>query len=216
MLLTNLTTFSILALFSMGMVERRQREKQALREEILEAARELFAKEGYENVTMRKIAEKIEYSPTTIYLYFKDKDEIIEQICDQTFALLSRRLKEVVATESSPIECLKMGLKAYINFGIDHPMHYRVALMMPVDREHRHQEESEGRKSFEFLVNAVTVCVEAGLFRETDVMAISQVLWTAIHGVTALMITQRECFPWIERDRLIDMSVDAAVRGFLK
>lgn len=202
----------------MGLVERRQREKLALREEILAAARDLFAKEGYENVSMRKIAEKIEYSPTTIYLYFRDKDDLIEQICDQTFALLSKKLEKVFEVGGTPIERLKAGLKAYIDFGIKHPVHYRVTLMMPVDKEHRKTEDSEGWKSFQFLLKAVTACMEAGLFREGegDPMAVSQVMWTAIHGVTALMITQGECFPWIERSRLIDMSVEAAVRGFLK
>jgi len=200
----------------MGLAERRQREKLALREEILAAARELFAREGYENVSMRKIAEKIEYSPTTIYLYFKDKDEIIEQVCDQTFALLSRRLAEVVETGSDPIQCLKSGLRAYIEFGIQHPVHYRVTLMMPVDKERRKIEGTEGWKSFEFLVKAVGRCIEAGVFRETDVMALSQVLWTQVHGVTSLMITQCDCFPWIDRARLIDMCVDNAVRGLLK
>jgi AcrR family transcriptional regulator len=166
---------------------------------------------------MRKIAQKIEYSPTTIYLYFKDKDEIIQQICDQTFALLSRKLAEVIVTQTDPIERLKVGLKAYIDFGIQHPIHYRVTLMMPADREHhKDHEDSEGWKSFEFLVQAVTSCIHANLFRETDVLAISQVIWTAIHGVTSLLISQGECFPWVERSRLIDMAVDNTVRGFLK
>lgn len=201
----------------MGVVERRQREKQALREEILAAARDLFANEGYESVSMRKIADRIEYSPTTIYLYFKDKDEIIEQICDQTFALLRRKLEKVVQTPGAPLDRLKAGLKAYIEFGLKHPVHYRVALMMPLaNKDHRDFEESEGQKSFQFLVQSVAACVEAGIFRETDVAAISQVLWTAIHGVTSLLIAQGPCFPWIDRSRLINMAIDASVGGFLR
>ena len=70
----------------MGTTERRARAKQLLRGEILDAARELFIKHGYENVSMRKIAEKIEYSPTTIYLYFHDKSEILHTLCEETFA----------------------------------------------------------------------------------------------------------------------------------
>ena len=57
----------------MGVQERRAREKENIREEILDAARTLFVKEGYENVSIRKIAAKIEYAPGTIYLYFEDK-----------------------------------------------------------------------------------------------------------------------------------------------
>ena len=75
----------------MGVQERREREKQGIREEILEAARQLFVTEGYENVSIRKIAEKIEYSPGTIYLYFQDKAEILAQISEETFSRLERK-----------------------------------------------------------------------------------------------------------------------------
>jgi len=69
----------------MGVQERRAREKKELRQEILDAARDLFVREGFENVSMRKIAEKIEYSPTTIYLYFQDKADLLDCICEETF-----------------------------------------------------------------------------------------------------------------------------------
>lgn len=201
----------------MSIADRRQRERQALREEILSAARDLFAGEGYESVSMRKIADRIEYSPTTIYLYFKDKDEIIQEICDQTFALLRRKLEKVDQTPGAPLERLKAGLKAYIEFGLKHPVHYRVALMMPLtNKHHRDFEESEGARSFQILTRSVAACVEAGLFRQTDVAAISQVLWTAIHGVTSLLITQGPCFPWIDQHRLVEMAIDASVGGFLR
>jgi AcrR family transcriptional regulator len=68
----------------MGVQERRARQKEGVREEILDAARTLFVKEGYEHVSMRKIAEKVEYAPGTIYLYFRDKAEILDRICEET------------------------------------------------------------------------------------------------------------------------------------
>jgi len=69
----------------MGSKQRREREKEALRQDILDAARELFVEEGYDNVSMRRVAEKIEYSPTTIYLYFEDKASLLYAICEETF-----------------------------------------------------------------------------------------------------------------------------------
>src|SRR5579883_2441830 len=107
----------------MGVAKRKQREKLALRQEILTAARHLFAKEGYESVSMRRIAEKIEYSPTTIYLHFKDKDDLIQQLCEESFALLTRRIQKAVGTGGDPVERLKKGLRAYVEFGIQHPNH---------------------------------------------------------------------------------------------
>jgi AcrR family transcriptional regulator len=69
----------------MGISERKEREKQEMREKILLVATEMFIEEGYDKTSIRKIADKIEYSPATIYLYFKDKDEIFHAIHDKGF-----------------------------------------------------------------------------------------------------------------------------------
>src|SRR5215813_3940645 len=100
----------------MGVRERRAREKRFLRQEIMDAASELFVREGYENVSMRRIADKIEYSPTTIYLYFKDKAELLEQLCQETFAWLVQKLSKMMEQPGDPVERLKRGLLAYIEF----------------------------------------------------------------------------------------------------
>src|SRR5579864_4603435 len=100
----------------MGSVERRAREKKFLREEILDAARELFLKHGYENVSMRKIADKIEYSPTTIYLYFQDKAEILHTLCEETFSRLSKIMVEIEHGPGDPISRLRQQGVAYIRF----------------------------------------------------------------------------------------------------
>ncbi len=201
----------------MSVADRRQREKLALRQEILAAARQLFAKEGYESVSMRRIAQKIEYSPTTIYLYFRDKDELIDELCDETFSLLTKKIEKALSVGGDPVENLIRGLRAYVDFGIHHPNHYRTTFLTQHEgldsRVHR---SSPGRAAFEFLLKGIGECVKAGRFRETDVNAIGQALWCMLHGLTALQITHRDCFPWIDRDRLITMTIDAAVTGFLR
>jgi len=203
----------------MGVTERRKREKVALRQEILDAARELFAKEGYESLSMRKIAEKIEYSPTTIYLYFHDKRELIEEICNQTFALLLKKLQKVRAGKGDPVEKLKAGLTAYVEFGLKHRDQYRVAFMTPVEPSAEAKikdiTEGQGWQTFQCLIDAVTECVQAGRFRETDVMAVSQALWSVVHGLTSLAITHCHYFPWVEHDRLVSLTIDSAVGGLL-
>src|SRR5438270_2023087 len=102
----------------MGVQERRAREKEGVREEILDAARTLFVKEGYEHVSMRKIAEKVEYAPGTIYLYFRDKAEILDQLSEETFAKLEKRMHAIHDDPSSPLDALRRGLRTYIQFGI--------------------------------------------------------------------------------------------------
>jgi len=200
----------------MSVADRRQREKLALRQEILAAARQLFAKEGYESVSMRRIAQKIEYSPTTIYLYFRDKEELIDELCEESFSLLSKKLEKAVGGGGDPVENLKRGLRAYVDFGIQHPNHYRTTFLTVHEDLSPDQMSGAGRAAFESMLKGIGDCIEAGRLRETDVNAIGQVLWCMIHGLTALQITHRNCFPWIDRERLITMTIDTAVTGFLR
>jgi AcrR family transcriptional regulator len=203
----------------MGVKERKLREKKFLRQEILDAASELFVTEGYENVSMRRIADKIEYSPTTIYLYFKDKAELLEQVCQETFARLIVHLTRILDQPGDPLDRLKRGLIAYIEFGIENPHHYRATFMMPIpggfDREKYTHPDSPGMQAFDFLRRCVFDGLAAGKFQGTDAEIISQTLWAGVHGVTALLITH-EGFPWVDHDVLIKSVVDTLVRGVAK
>ena len=114
----------------MGVKERRERQKQAVRQEILDAARELFIKDGYENVTMRKIAEKIEYSPTTIYLHFNDKADLVRFLCEEAFVKLVDMFEKLGEDLSDPLLALKRCGRAYVDFGIKYPNDYKVTFMM--------------------------------------------------------------------------------------
>ena len=204
----------------MGVTERKAREKAALRQEILAAARELFAQEGYESVSMRKIAEKIEYSPTTIYLHFRDKHDLLYEICSDTFELLTKRLTKVAAAPGDPVDLLKRGLRVYVDFGTSHPNHYRSTFMTP----HRHDCEpagpgpsfGTGEQAFQVLVDSVGRVMATGRTRQNDVMAVSQALWMTVHGITSLLITHEEKIPWVDKDRLIEMTIEGAVKGLLR
>lgn len=199
----------------MGVQERRAREKKELRQEILDAARDMFVREGFENVSMRKIAEKIEYSPTTIYLYFKDKADLLDCICEETFARLVRKQNAIDQAVSDPIERFKKGLRAYIEFGLKYPNHYKVALMMTEDFEERLQCERSremGKKAYVHLRNEVARCSELGLIHVTDIDAAAQAIWANIHGLTSLLITHPR-FPWVDRNLLIDTLIENSMAG---
>ncbi len=199
----------------MGVQERREREKENLRETILDAASVLFAQEGYESVSMRKIADKIEYSPTTIYLYFKDKNDLLYQICEETFAQLGQQIREISEPETDLLVRLKKGLRAYIEFGLAHPHHYKVTFMSPIFAEPNDEylyEGSMGQRTFEFLRSEVTNCVAAGKLKSGDIDAMSQALWAGIHGTTSLLIGHID-FPFVEKNKLIDTVIDSMVDG---
>jgi AcrR family transcriptional regulator len=201
----------------MGVKERRTREKENLRQEILDAASELFAKEGYTNVSMRKIADEIEYSPTTIYLYFKDKTDLLNQICEETFGKLIETVAAIEAQGSGePIECLQKGMRAYIEFGLKYPNHYEVTFITPLadflGKEIHPYEGSMGQKAFEYIVRQVTGSMEKGQIEKGDLAATSQAIWAAIHGVTALLISHQD-FPFVEKEVLIDKVIRTTIKG---
>jgi AcrR family transcriptional regulator len=207
----------------MGVLERREREKQELRQQILDAAREMFATVGYEATTMRKIAEAIEYSPTSIYLYFRDKEELLREICHNDFVALATAFNQLAQIED-PLERLRQVGMAYIEFGLKYPNQYRFMFMTPLPRcTTPEKQEAIGNPevdAYAFLKQVVGACIEAGLFRDefSDVDLVSQILWSGVHGLVSLEITlgQHEEMPWrpvAERaNRLLEMQF----RGMLR
>ena len=202
----------------MGSKQRREREKEELRQEILDAARELFVQEGYENVSMRRIAEKIEYSPTTIYLYFDDKVSLLYAICEETFAKLAKRMETIAKDADDPVRALKKGCRAYVDFGLKYPNHYKVTFINhpehPRDDKRHLKEQSMGMRAYGNLRAAVEACIKAKKFRETNVDAVTQMVWAGGHGVTSLLITMPG-FPWVKKNELIDLMIDTLVDGLM-
>ena len=200
----------------MGVRERRARQKRYLRQEILDAASELFVREGFENVSMRRIADKIEYSPTTIYLYFKDKAALLEQVCAETFSRLEQRLGKILEQPGEPVERLRRGLVAYIEFGLENPHHYRATFMMPkpegFDKEKYAKPDAPGMQAFDFLRRAVYDAIAAGKLSVKDAELASQTLWAGVHGITSLLITH-EKFPWVGREKVARFVVETLVGG---
>ena len=192
---------------------RHESDKENLRQEIMDAAREMFVAEGYANVSMRKIADKIGYSPTTIYLYFKDKTDLVHQICEQTFALLAQNIQAIYRLSDNPLEKLRSGLREYIYFGLKHPSQYEIVFIspLPINVESSF-EESNGRIAFDTMRAVISECVSSKLLKHNDIELISQTLWAGIHGVTSLLI-QHGGFPFVERERLIDSVIDTLISG---
>jgi AcrR family transcriptional regulator len=204
----------------MGVAERRQREKDELRQRILDAATELFVQEGFDNVSIRKIADKIEYSPTTIYLHFKDKAELIDNICGHVFESLAQALEEIESLDLPPTEAMRRSIHRYIEFGLAHPNHYIVLFCLPKSddfnqmlRDQKLREQDPGMACFGKLSAGVAKGMESGEFRLADLETTSQSMFMMMHGVTAALITMKP-FPWVETSALIDNSVEAIIRAF--
>jgi len=208
----------------MGVKERREREKSETRDKILDAARELFVNEGYEGVSMRKVAEMIEYSPTAIYVHFADKEELFRELCHQDYARLAQVFQSSVMS-NEPIERLKQIGAIYIDFGVRHPNHYKFMFMTPhpphepdeLDREMMGNPEMD---AYAFLKWAVQQAIDAGCFREElrDAEIVSQTLWASVHGVISLQIAKGDdkWVEWRPIQERAEMMLDVTLRGLVQ
>lgn len=178
----------------MGIAERKEREKEELRERILSAAKTLFLEKGVEKTSIRNIADLIEYSPGSIYHYFKDKNEIFHALHSEGFQLLMSRM-EPLSQVANPMERLKkMGL-IYIAFALENPdmydlMFIKEAPMMHVSNSNEEQWK-EGFGTFNFLRATIKDCIDTGYFRGHDEEALSFLIWSTVHGMASLQIRQR-------------------------
>lgn len=179
----------------MGISERKEREKEDLRKKILEAAKGLFLEKGYDQTSIRNIAEKIEYSPTTIYLYFKDKDSIFYALHSEGFCLFNNRMS-VLQSVADPFERLKAMGKIYIEFCKENKELYDLMFIQesPMNcLEENNESWDEGKASFTFLKQTVSECMDKGYFPENDVEATSFFIWSTMHGMCSLQIRNRTC-----------------------
>jgi AcrR family transcriptional regulator len=198
----------------MGITERREREREEVRRKMLDAARDLFVTEGYERVTMRKIAEAIEYSPTAIYLHFEDKDDLVLALCREDFGRLLAAMQSQ-APPADPIEWIRQLGRSYARFALENPNHYRFMFMTPLRAGHKPEPTDPGHLSFGVLRAAVAKGIETGALRPGDVDKVAQVMWSSVHGAVALLITLRpDCWPRPPVNDLVEETIDAGLRAY--
>jgi AcrR family transcriptional regulator len=207
----------------MTVAERREREKVGIRELILDAARELFVELGYEGVSMRKVAQRIDYSPTAIYLHFADKEALFKELCGRDFAQLAAVFREL-STIADPKERLTACGRAYIEFAVAHPNHYRLMFMTPVNLPFSLEElklhETPDQDAYAFVRSLLVECMREGLFRPelTDADLLAQTIWAAVHGVAALEITQcaQGGIDWRALRQRSDLMLEAIMHGLAR
>ena len=200
--------------------ERKPRGQGASRRgEILDAAKRLFLTEGFERATIRKIAAAVGVSSTALYLYFPDKDAILRAIAESTFETLLSRLEESQLQADSDLIRFRTGLRAYVAFGLAHPDEYRLTFLAkmiassgPGRPADPCTDVAAADRSFEIMVRGIARLMEAGIFRPADPVLTAEAVWASLHGVTALLLDQREHLQ-AETDVLITAVIDLAIRG---
>ncbi|GGF19858.1 hypothetical protein GCM10011611_27300 [Aliidongia dinghuensis] len=192
--------------------------------EILVAAKALFLEQGVENVTTRRIAERVGISQAALFTYYKTKDDILGQLMLNAFQELARAIAEVDRTAADTLDWLRRGIAGYIAFGLQHPDEYRLAFM--VMKQHKNAPDDEpgeghrvGFPVFLQLERRVADAMAEGLVRRDlgPSMLVTQALWASIHGLVAILIARpRPHFPWEDHDALIKVQTELLLTGLLQ
>jgi AcrR family transcriptional regulator len=203
----------------LGIPERKQRERLDLKRRILMAAEELFIEDGYDNVSMRKIAEKIEYSPTTIYRLFQNKTDIMEQLIADGYRGVYRRYEEILSRRpESPLETLNLIIIEYVAFALDNPNHYRLwfatGRLRMVDDQLRMLHGNSSYRVYHTWLELIDECKAKRLLPDKDTLALFQLIWGAVHGMISLRIHHPH-FPWLPLDRHMQELLALINRGLV-
>lgn len=169
----------------------KHRHQEDLKQIILQAAKKLFLQQGYPNTSMRKIATEVGISPTTIYLYYKDKAEVMHALHQEGFKLLTSQFQALRNVENA-FERLKAMGSCYINFALENRDFYEIMFIMEEPLEHLEERNDcdlgweEGEAAFQYLLNTIEACQEMGYFKNYDSKTFSLLVWSNMHGLCTL------------------------------
>ena len=187
------------------------------RAEILEAAERIFVADGYEGATIRKIADDVGVSSTALYMHFRDKDEILHEICLNAMQALLEQNSEIAARPVDSVTRLRLMLEGYVAVGLEHPNAYLLAFVAPV--------RTTGSPTQLATAEIAAQCYArySGVVREIDAEgrlragtadSAAQALWAACHGVVTLMVT-RPGVDWAPADELTKLTVEGLLHGLV-
>lgn len=202
----------------------KERRREDLKQVILDAAKKLFTRQGYAATTIRKIAAEISFSPTTIYLYYKDKNEILYALHQEGFLLLGRYF-QVLAQVDHPFERLKAMGRTYLQFSLENRDYYELMFVMKEPLQNLNtscgvpDEWPEGQQTFEFLLNTVAACQQIGYFPRQDAGLLAIWIWATVHGLCTLQMhghldhVVRHKLTEIEPNNILQRAFDSFVRA---
>ncbi len=186
----------------MSSQERRAREKSLVRNQVLDAARDLFIQHGYEAVTMRRIAEKVDYTPTALYFHFKNKTALLQELSDREALALGVEFVKLRSVKNPIERVCRMG-ETYFHFALTQPNRYRLLFMtqqpaLPPEHSAIPKGDPE-QDAYALLVQTVAEAIAANLLRPQydDAEQVAQLLWSAMHGFVSLVLV-RHNDPWID------------------
>ncbi len=208
----------------MGIAERRVREKEALRTRIVEAARDIISERGLDALSMRSIAERIEYSPATIYLYFRDKNELLGEVIHAGFELMEEYIAAEIAAAGEDVNAAAQARalgRAYARFGLENTAYFRVMFELPTMPHVTDDCAGAAGKSHgdpHVLVETVQRAIDEGLYQAKDARTGAMVAWGLIHGLTSLYLSGHLVHTVGSQEEfleLVDVAMDSLGLGLL-
>ncbi|HEY6968297.1 MAG TPA: TetR/AcrR family transcriptional regulator [Candidatus Angelobacter sp.] len=191
------------------------RPRISLRDRIRQTARGLFAREGYESVSMRRIGAAVGCSPMAIYRHYQNKEELLLSICEETFSRMIQLLDQESARPGPALERMRRCVRTIVDFHISHPNHYKVTFMTPMPPGPVAQRKvAIGQPVMDRLRDGVRECArEKGLTEdEIDIEMTAQIIRVAIHGLAGSLITTGKCYPWHDPERMKDEMILTVTR----
>jgi len=191
----------------------RRGDGELLRDDILRATEKLLLRtKDVDAVSIRAVADEVGVTPPSIYMHFASKEELILGACQRQFEAFDAVVAHATEGVSDPVEALIGMGRAYVRFGLDHPEQYRFLFMSRTPEWAVRDKRVDDLAGFGRLINVVERCIASGAFAPGDAFAMSCGLWTAVHGVTSLLIANPH-FPWPPIDELVEQGIDVHCRG---
>ena len=185
------------------------------RAEILHAAERIFVSDGYQGATIRKIADEVGVSSTALYMHFKDKDEILQEICEGAIGALLAFNTEISSRQIDAVVRVRQMLEAYMRFGLENPNTYQLAFCSAarVAEPGRYPTVADlGSRCYQLFKGAVAAIASDGRLRTGTVDSAAQALWMASHGLVALRITRGKV-EWAPDEDLMSVMLDGLFHG---
>ena len=188
----------------------------SLRDEILFVSKELLIKEGFSKMSMRRIAKKAGVSATSIYLYFKNKDELLLTLIEESIENLKTALMEVVDESKGFLMQLEEMARAYIQFALNHPQEYEIIYLVRPEEMPKYPREKfmNIRSAYELLAGII----REGHYQEhitvEDDLINAYTLWAQLHGVVSVILNKR-LDTRIPLDQFIDQALENIIKGFV-
>jgi len=191
-------------------------EDVGLRRRILDTARHLLVQEGYQALSMRKIADAIGYSATSIYLHFDGKDALLHTLIHEGMMELRDRLDDTASEHpEAPVERLRALCECFVEFGLENPEYYEIMFQLRPERMERYPPEKyrAARQNLEFFAQALEAGAEQGIFQVDDSQVSASTIWASLHGTVSLLLAERVDVR-IDPDMFIDTAIRQVIRGF--